>query len=186
METENLSERDMERAIYNKCGQCIWLNGEKSTVGIECTCPDKAWRHRTSKYHYKWTRACKMFSRIPQKVTVEIPMKLPSLNEYVRVCRTNAFMASKFKKDIEDEICWYLRDCPKYENPVVVHFLWIENNKRRDLDNVCFAKKFILDAMVKSGVLKDDNRKFVTAFTDTFDHDPKQAKVIVTIEEVLM
>jgi len=35
METENLSERDMERAIYNKCGQCIWLNGEKSTVGIE-------------------------------------------------------------------------------------------------------------------------------------------------------
>ena len=135
METEKLSERDMEKAI------------------------------------------CK-------KVTVEISMKLPSLNEYVRVCRTNAFMASKFKKDIEDEICWYLRDCPRFMNPVVVHFLWIENNKRRDLDNVCFAKKFILDAMVKSGVLKDDNRKCVTAFTDTFDHDPKQAKVIVTIEEV--
>ena len=51
----------MTHATYNKCGQCKWLNGEQRTVGIECTNPDKVWRHRTSKYHYRSTKACKMF-----------------------------------------------------------------------------------------------------------------------------
>ena len=182
MEIVSSSSSDMGKAIYKKCGQCRFLNGEKSSVGIECTCPDKVWRHRTSKYHYKHTRACKMFSPIPAKVTVELPMKLPSLNEYVRVCRTNAYMASKFKADIEDEIGMYLIGCPKFINPVVIRFHWIEDNKRRDLDNICFAKKFILDAMVKNGVLQNDNRKCVTAFTDTFGYE-KQARVILEIEE---
>ena len=56
-------------------------------------------------------------------------------------------------------------------NPIIVHFAWIEGNKRRDLDNVAFAKKFILDGLVKAGVLKNDNCKHVTGFTDTFIYD---------------
>ena len=51
------------------------------------------------------------------------------------------------------------------------------------MDNVSFGKKFILDAMVKFGKLKDDNRRCVTAFTDTFSYD-KESKVILTIKEV--
>ena len=118
-----------------------------------------------------------------EKVTCEIPMKLPSLNEFIRVCRTNPYMASKFKKDLESDIAFYLAKLPRFEHPVKISFHWVENNKRRDLDNVCYAKKHILDAMVKAGKLKDDNRKFVTAFTDTFDY-AKEAKVILEIEEV--
>lgn len=119
---------------------------------------------------------------VMEKVICEIPMKLPSLNEYIRVCRTNPFKASKFKKDIESEITFYLAKLPRFENPVKIHFHWIENNKRRDLDNICYAKKHVLDAMVKAGKLKDDNRKCVTAFTDTFEY-AKKAKVILEIEE---
>ena len=182
METEKSSSRDMEKVTYNKCGQCKWLNGEKSSVGIECTNPEKHWRNRTSKYHYNHTKACKMFSPIGN-VTCEIPMKLPSLNEYVNVCRTNAYMASKFKKDLERGIGMCIEKMPRFMNPVEIHFHWIEGNKRRDLDNICFAKKFILDAMVKQGKLKDDNRKCVTAFTDTFSYDT-ETKVILEIKEV--
>ena len=117
-----------------------------------------------------------------EKVTCEIPMKLPSLNEYIRVCRSNPFQASKFKKDLESDIVFYLAKLPRFENPVKIHFHWVEENKRRDYDNVAYAKKHILDAMVKAGKLKDDNRKCVYAFTDTFDYG-KEAKVILTIEE---
>lgn len=117
-----------------------------------------------------------------ERVTCEIPMKLPSANEYIRVCRTNPYMASNFKKDIEDEIASYLGDIPRFDVPVRIHFHWVENNKRRDLDNCAFAKKFILDALVKAGKLKDDNRKCVYAFTDTFEY-AKEAKVILEIEE---
>lgn len=116
-------------------------------------------------------------------IEVEIKMKLPSLNEYVRVCRTNAFQASKFKKDIEDDISIFISRLPVFEKPVTIHFHWVECNKKRDLDNIAFAKKFILDALVKQGKLKDDNRKCVTGFSDTFEYG-NEAKVILYIDEV--
>lgn len=117
-----------------------------------------------------------------EKVTCEIRMKLPSLNDYIRICRANKYESAKFKRDIEFNIGWYICRLPVFENPVKIHFHWIEENKRRDLDNICFAKKFILDALVKNGKLKDDNRKCVTAFTDSFSYG-KEAKVILEIEE---
>lgn len=122
-------------------------------------------------------------SKCSAKVICEIPMKLPSLNEYIKVCRSNVYMASKYKKDIELQIGGYVSALPRFNRPVKVHFHWVESNKRRDLDNIASAKKFILDAMVKVGVLTDDNRKCVVAFTDTFEYST-QSKVILEIEEV--
>lgn len=117
------------------------------------------------------------------KVTCVIRMKLPSLNEYVRVCRANKYQASVFKNEVEAEIGSFIYKLPEFENPIKIHFHWVEGNKRRDLDNICFAKKFILDALVKWGKLKDDNRKCVTAFTDTFGY-AKESFVVLEIEEV--
>lgn len=114
---------------------------------------------------------------------VEIPMKLPSLNDYVRICRGNYHGANNLKQKLEHDIGLFLRDLPTFESPVTIKFLWVEENKRRDLDNIAFAKKFILDALQKSGKLKNDNRKFVVGFSDDFDYQ-KEAKVIITITEV--
>ena len=118
--------------------------------------------------------------RFSARVFCEIPMKLPSLNEYINVCRTNPYKASKFKKDLERDIGKYVSWLPTFDNPIKIHFHWVEDSKRRDLDNVCYAKKHILDALVKMGKLKDDNRKFVTGFTDSFSYD-KEAKVVLEI-----
>lgn len=112
----------------------------------------------------------------------EIPLKLPSLNEYVNLCRGNKYKAAKFKRDLEGQIGLFIRKLPRLSEPVKIHFLWIEDNKRRDYDNIAFAKKFILDALVKRGKLKDDNRRFVTGFSDGFGYG-KTAKVILYIEE---
>ena len=87
------------------------------------------------------------------------------------------------KRDIEDHIGWFLRDLPHFEKPIKITFQWIEENKRRDLDGIAFGKKFILDAMVKQGIISNDNRKHVTAFTDTFSYG-LESKVILKIEEV--
>lgn len=114
---------------------------------------------------------------------LEIPMKLPSLNQYVNECRRNKYAGAKMKAEIEYNLSWYINSLPKYKNPIRINFHWIEGNKKRDLDNVCFAKKFILDSMVKCGKLKDDNRNFVTGFTDTFSYG-EETKVILNIEEI--
>lgn len=116
-------------------------------------------------------------------IKIEIPMKLPSLNEYIQACRNNKYAGAKFKTNIEDDIMWYINSLPRFERPVKINFTWIEGNKKRDIDNVAFAKKFILDALVKAGKLKDDNRNCVTAFTDSFEYT-KEFKVILEIEEI--
>ena len=112
-----------------------------------------------------------------------IDMKLPSLNDFIKVCRANKYYANKYKAKLEKEIGLFLAKMPKWNNPIKIHFHWIEGNKKRDLDNICFAKKFILDSMVKNGKLNDDNRKYVTAFTDTFEYSDT-TKVVLEIEEI--
>ena len=116
-------------------------------------------------------------------MTIMIGLKLPSLNEYVNVCRTNRYKAAEYKRNIEKKILPYFAGVRRFEKPIRIHFTWIEDNKRRDYDNVCFAKKFILDAMVRGGYLKDDNRKCVAGFIDSFEYG-ETAMVILEIEEV--
>ena len=112
-----------------------------------------------------------------------INMKLPSLNDYTKWCRGNKYLAAKKKAEIEQEIGLHIMKMPKWDKPIKIHFTWIEGNKRRDLDNISFAKKFILDAMVKHNKLKDDNRKCVTAFTDSFEYG-EETLVVLEIEEI--
>lgn len=113
---------------------------------------------------------------------IEIPLKLPSLNEYINVCRTNKYAAASFKKQQEESLMWFLKKLPVFEKPVSIHFHWIEKNQKRDIDNIAFAKKFILDALVKLGKLKDDNQQYVKSFTDTFEIS-NATKVILYIKE---
>ncbi len=114
---------------------------------------------------------------------VIIPLKLPSLNEYINECRKNRYAGANMKKKVENDIAIFINKLPRLEKAVQITFNWFESNKRRDLDNICFAKKFILDSLVKSGKMKDDNRNYVSGFEDRFYY-ANEAKVIVEIEEV--
>lgn len=118
-------------------------------------------------------------------VTLTIPDRLPSLNEYTRACRSNKYTGAKMKKEAEEIIGWNIKLRLKdihFDAPVRLKFRWFEPNRRRDLDNVAFAKKFILDALVKNGVLPDDGPKYVIGFTDEFFIDKDHPRVEVDIE----
>lgn len=118
-----------------------------------------------------------------------IKVKLPSLNDYIKANRSNAFQGNQFKKDIEMLICCYIRQAltigtlHKPNGPVIVYFDWHEKTKKRDADNIASAKKFILDALQKQGVLVNDNRKYVKGFHDTIIDD-KEDFVVVRLEEI--
>lgn len=115
--------------------------------------------------------------------TIEIPIKYPSLNDYVRACRANGIGANKMKQTLEKKTGLYIQKLPRFEKPVRVHFLWTEENKRRDYDNIAFAKKFILDSLQKNGKLQNDNRKWVKGFSDDFEYG-ETACVTITITEI--
>lgn len=109
--------------------------------------------------------------------TFTVPTKLPGLNEYTKACRSNAYVGAKMKRDAEDVIRWYIkaqlgkaikakRLPPKA--PVKIYFRWSEAGRLRDKDNIAFAKKFLLDAMVAEGVIYDDKWDYVDGFEDSF------------------
>ena len=66
----------------------------------------------------------------------------------------------------------------------MIRFEWHERTKKRDADNIASAKKFILDALVKSCVLVDDSRKYVKGFYDEIIDD-KEDFVIVELVEIV-
>lgn len=111
-------------------------------------------------------------------VTLTINSRLPSLNDYTLACRGNKYTGAKLKKEAEEMIGWHINTQLKgihFDAPVKLAFRWYEPNKKRDLDNIAFAKKFILDALVQNGVIKTDGWKGVTGFTDSFfvDNAPR-------------
>lgn len=120
------------------------------------------------------------------KYKFEIDKRLMGLNEYTNLNRKNRYLGNQAKQKEQAYIIWCIKEQLgniQIHKPVIGHFIWIEENKRRDLDNICFAKKFILDALVQASVLADDNRKIVTNFTDSFEYADK-SKVIVELEEI--
>lgn len=112
-----------------------------------------------------------------------IPFSLPSLNDYINECKKNRYAGAKHKKEVQADIAYFINKLPIYRNPIKIHFIWVENNKPRDYDNVCFAKKYILDSMINAGKLKDDNRNNVVGFSDEFVIEDER-KVIMYIEEL--
>lgn len=120
------------------------------------------------------------------KYRFTIHYRLPSLNEYLNKCKFNKHMAAQFKmihdRRIYDEIKIQLHDL-KITKPVKLHITWIEENRRRDVDNVYSAVKYIQDALVKAEVLQNDNSKHVVDVDNQIIY-ADTSEVIVEIEEV--
>lgn len=118
-----------------------------------------------------------------------IKAKLPSLNEYIRACRANKFQGAKFKADVEETIGWAIKQAQAAgrlsnmgEKPCKVYIDWNEKTKRRDVDNIQSAQKYILDALQKCGIIKNDSRKYVKQIYHTVN-DSTEDYVVVRIEE---
>lgn len=120
--------------------------------------------------------------------TLIINGQLNSLNDYTRACRTNRYTGAKMKSDNEAIVSLYIRmqlNGVHFPNKVALDFRWYEPNRRRDPDNVCFAHKFILDALVNNGIIKGDSQKYITGLNDDFFVDREFPRIEVTIREVL-
>ncbi len=114
--------------------------------------------------------------------TVRINGALPTLNEYIKIERGNKYASAKLKKQYTELVMMQCLGKRAFTNKVNIAFEW-HTTRKADNDNLVFAKKFILDGLVKAGMLKNDNMKYVGNFTDTIIKDSKDY-CILTFEEV--
>lgn len=120
-------------------------------------------------------------------ILLTIPGRLPGLNEYVNAERSHRQKAAALKRDVQRRIALEIRSQLKgvrFSGPVFMDYTWIEPDRRRDKDNVAFARKFIQDALVHCGVLQNDGWTDVAGFTDCFLVDKENPRVEIRITTV--
>lgn len=112
-----------------------------------------------------------------------IPGRLMNLNEYQNECRKNRYSGSKAKKSQQQivEACILAARLKPMIEPVDIRFHWIEPNMRRDKDNIRFASKFILDALVSMGILKNDGWRNISTLSDRYSVNAQNPRIVVTI-----
>ncbi len=115
---------------------------------------------------------------------------LPGLNEYIDLERGKAgkqranALKQRTQQVIGAAINKQLRGV-RFTRPVTMHYTWVEKNRRRDKDNIAFARKFVQDALVRARVLENDGWRHVEGFTDSFavDKNAPRVEVIITDEQ---
>ena len=120
-------------------------------------------------------------------ITLIIEGTLANLNDYTKACRINRYLGAEMKKRMESIVAAHIFQQlhgVRFTEPVILSFRWYEPNRKRDLDNICFAKKFVLDALVNTGVLVNDGWAWVRGFTDDFFIDEDRPRIEVDIEGV--
>lgn len=109
-----------------------------------------------------------------------IPGKLPGLNDYTKANRGNKYGGNQMKKNAQQLISYFIPKKPIH-TPIRLIFHWYEPNKKRDKDNIAFAKKFVLDALVNGGCIPNDGWKEIESFEDRFYVDKVNPRIEVEI-----
>lgn len=124
-------------------------------------------------------------------IKIKIPHELVDLNKFINSQRANRYGGNELKRQ-NTELCKvYFKKAineglkiDRDSMPINITFERHVKNKRKDKDNIAFAKKFVLDGMVESGLIPNDGWKEVGDLTDTFQVNKNKQGVIVYIETV--
>lgn len=128
-----------------------------------------------------------MVGDLPLKARFEITGRLPGLNETTNENRKHWSRGAKLKKEATHLCAQYvvIGFVPVFNDPVRIIFHWTEPNAKRDLDNISGGAKFILDALVQTGRLKNDTRQWVKSIAHHFpDPDKANPRIAVEIETI--
>lgn len=121
-----------------------------------------------------------------RRTKLTIKGRLDTLNTMINANRAGPYAGAKVKRDndarvraaIEEQLAGV-----HIEGPVKVKIIWYEANRKRDPDNIASAKKFILDALVRAGVLENDTHRYISEFSDKFKFDKDNPRIEVTLYE---
>ena len=117
------------------------------------------------------------------KQTFTIPIIFPSLNEIIESSKTHWSKYSKPKKGYTEIVASFARQQlkPVMKYPMEIHCHWRVKNQRKDPDGLSAGCKFILDGLVKAGILKNDGFNEIKSIHHTFEVDKQNVGVVVTI-----
>ena len=117
-----------------------------------------------------------------------LPSLFTTLNNYIALERGHRMQASAVKNQettlvmaIAREQGWEPLDMVW---PVKANFMWIRPDALTDMDNIAFSAKFVLDGLVRSGILPDDDHSVVVGMEHWYVVDGREPGLLVWFESV--
>ena len=122
---------------------------------------------------------------------IVIPKELTDLNTYINAERRHRMQGANIKKKETNACIAYLKqainngfDIDHVEYPLQITFKWYAKDRRKDLDNIAYAKKYIMDAMQKVNLIENDGYKQVQRYTDIYLVDKEKPRVEIEIRSM--
>ena len=120
-----------------------------------------------------------------ERSLIVIPKELTDLNTYINAER-------RHRMQRETNVCIaYLKqainkgfDIDRVKYPLQITFKWYAKDRRKDLDNIAYAKKYIMDAMQKVNLIENDGYKQVQRYTDIYLVDKDNPRVEIEIRSI--
>lgn len=121
----------------------------------------------------------------------EIPGRLDGANESRCDDRANRYRGGRLKRMNQDAVCYAIKAAKlkPMKCPVSIHVTWVEGirpgAKRfrpRDRDNIRSGIKYIQDALVECGIIKNDGFHDVDP-SDSYLLNRNHPRIIVELEE---
>lgn len=90
------------------------------------------------------------------------------------------------KMAAEEAVEWAVKEARangqrEVEPPYWMLFEWHESSRKRDPDNIASAKKYVLDAMQKVGVIENDSQRYIRGFHDRFVDDTMDGLIVTVL-----
>lgn len=87
----------------------------------------------------------------------------PCLNEQINIARNNRYGSAKEKEKWTRDIAKLAQEQNQriFPDKVWMQFIYYLKNSRRDPDNVSASRKYILDGLVKAGIIVNDNLQII-------------------------
>jgi len=112
--------------------------------------------------------------------------RYPSLNEYTSANRSNKYKGSSMKRSCQHEAYLAIRQAklkPIGKYPIRLKITWYEPNKRRDIDNIVYAVKWIADSLVEAKIIPDDSQKYIVGIENHVLVDSNNPRIEVELIE---
>lgn len=120
------------------------------------------------------------------ELKIIIQGELPDANTYIQAIARNRFVGGTMKREATEQVAWITKKYAtrKLPSPYHITFNWYCKNKKKDPDNIIFAKKFILDGLQSSGVIPQDTWNTIAGFTDNLFLDKNDPRIEVIIKSL--